>query len=237
MVLVLWLGAPAPAYAVTWPLPDCSEAELAGVSPAPAASDTSSMKALPFVMLPRPVTAAFVVGLDAAYRPLLRCVIRQRSDWGLIADASVAAAGLVLSAPPVANRTAGEGRYLLRVSTNFGFTWVAAPPPYPIMPDCQSLPRDGGSAHAPISVPVAPKPVTRVQPVYPPPALAEEMEGEVQIWLDIFSDGSASPICIYGGTPPGWFEKAALEAVEQWRFQPRTGMGRYGVTVKFKMED
>jgi len=209
---------------------------MESVSPAPAASDTSSMKALPFVMSARPVTAAFVVALDADYRPLLRCVVRERSDRGLIADASVAAAGLVLSAPPAPNRTAGEGRYLLRLSTNFGFTWVAPPPPYPIMPDCQTLTHEGANAHAPVAVPVAPRPISRVQPVYPPSALEEEMEGEVQIWLDIFSDGSASPICLNGGTPPGWFEKAALEAVEQWRFQPRAGMGRYGVTVRFQME-
>jgi len=121
------------------------------------------------------------------------------------------------------------------VSTNFGFTWVIAPPPYPLLPDCETAML--GRAAPPLpEIPVAPKPALRVKPNYPATALAEEMEGEVKVYVDVFSNGAASPICIRDGTPPGWFEQAAVDAVRQWRFDPRDGMAMYTVTVKFRLE-
>jgi TonB family protein len=224
--------ADASAERVVWPLPDCSPVEMASASPAPAVSESSSLKALPFVMLAEPPSAAFIVGLDAANRPILRCVVAGRSTRGLIADASVAASGLTLSTPNAPNRATNDGRYLLRLSTNFGFTWVAPPPPYPLLPHCAARAQPGGSS----PVPMAPTPASRVNPKYPDIALAEEMEGEVEVYLEVFSNGAASPLCISGGTPPGWFEQAAVEAIRQWRFKPSSSMGTYRVTVKFRLE-
>lgn len=225
----LALVSAARAERVVWPLPPCSPRDVAMASPAPMASNTSSLRAMPFVVAIRPPSVAFVAGLDEANRPQLECYIAERSDIRLVAVGSVAAAGLALSTPKSPNPA---GRYVLRLWANFGMSWMTPPPPDPLIPRCVNLADDEPRA----AIPFAPKPVHRVAPKYPVSALREEIEGEAVVLLDIFSNGEASPACIDTGTPPGWFEQAALDAVAQWRFAQRDTMGRYRVTVKFRME-
>lgn len=234
LIFGLLFGGVAQADDVVWPLPACSAAEIASASPAPIASDTASLRDLPFVMGMSATPVAYIAGLDEQHRPVLHCFVAELSDWRLVAQGSVAAAGLVLSQPNAPNKAIEGGRYLLHISTNFGLSWVDPPPAFPLLADCRHS--DGGSMPGPgVAPPLAPKPVSRVNPKYPALAELDGIEGQVEVWLDIFSDGSVSPYCFTGGTPPGWFENVALKAVSQWRFEPRTGMGRYRVTVKFRL--
>lgn len=237
MALMAGLFASLPlaraAAPVTWPVPPCGPADIATASPAPLPSDTAALAELPFVARFAPASAALVVGLADDNTPIIRCIYWNERSEGLEGAAVVAVAGLRFSTPRVPNTVVKGGRYLVRVSTLLGFSWVQPPPRQPLLPPC---PPRGATAQTGVR---APKPVSRVAPVYPSAAENEAIEGAVEVWLDVFADGSVSPYCIASASPPGWFERATVDAVAQWRFDPPIEIGprRYWVTVKFRMEN
>jgi TonB family protein len=60
--------------------------------------------------------------------------------------------------------------------------------------------------------------IKRVQPKYPPAALAVHTQGAVQIEATITKDGIVSNLKVLSGDPV--LAKAAVEAVRQWRYKP-----------------
>jgi len=81
-----------------------------------------------------------------------------------------------------------------------------------------------------------------VAPTYPPQALARGQSGEVRVRLMLDTDGRVADVEVLSGSPPGVFEKAAVNAVRKWRFAPVLKDGRpidasVTTTISFRPED
>lgn len=63
--------------------------------------------------------------------------------------------------------------------------------------------------------------VERAEPVYPKKALNKCIEGHVLVRFVIATDGTTKDIEVLGSRPERIFDKAAVEAVKKWRFEPR----------------
>ena len=61
-----------------------------------------------------------------------------------------------------------------------------------------------------------------VAPDYPYSARVSGQRGEVAVELTVGTDGAVSEATVVASDPPQVFDRAALEAVQQWRFDPRT---------------
>ena len=61
-----------------------------------------------------------------------------------------------------------------------------------------------------------------VAPDYPYSARVSGQRGEVAVELTVGTDGAVSDAVVLSSEPPQVFDQAALEAVRQWRFDPRT---------------
>lgn len=75
----------------------------------------------------------------------------------------------------------------------------------------------------------APRPLQFVSgpdPVYPPDARSAAIEGQVTLRYDVNVDGRVFNLRVVEAEPEGVFEKAALEALSQWRFRPPVVDGR-----------
>jgi len=59
-------------------------------------------------------------------------------------------------------------------------------------------------------------------PRYPRGAERREIEGSVTIAYSISAEGDVVDATVAEATPPGVFDRAALAAVEQWRYEPHT---------------
>jgi protein TonB len=80
--------------------------------------------------------------------------------------------------------------------------------------------------------------IKRVQPKYPPSALAAHAQGAVQIEATINKEGNVVNLKVLSGDPV--LAKAALEAVRQWRYKPYYLDGdpveiQTQITVNFKV--
>ncbi len=64
-----------------------------------------------------------------------------------------------------------------------------------------------------------PKPIRRVEPVYPPNMLVLEGRGEVLLQMVVDAQGRVQEAWAVESTNP-WLERAAITAVEQWKFEP-----------------
>jgi protein TonB len=60
--------------------------------------------------------------------------------------------------------------------------------------------------------------IKRVQPKYPPAALATHASGVVQIEATISKDGTVTNVKVFSGDP--MLARAAVDAVRQWRYKP-----------------
>lgn len=65
----------------------------------------------------------------------------------------------------------------------------------------------------------SPKPVRQMQPVYPSNMLVLEGKGEVLLEMIVDAQGRVGDVWAVESTNP-WLERAAITAVEQWRFKP-----------------
>ena len=74
-------------------------------------------------------------------------------------------------------------------------------------------------------------PIHRVPPQYPRQALMDRVEGWVVVEFTIGTEGQVKNPRIVDAQPPGVFENAALQAVQRFRFKPRT-MGGEPVEVQ-----
>jgi len=78
-------------------------------------------------------------------------------------------------------------------------------------------------------------------PAYPSKALAAGIEGWVELEFTVDASGTVRDITVKRALPTGLFEKAAVDALARWRFQPvqRDGKAadqRASVRIKFKLE-
>jgi len=116
--------------------------------------------------------------------------------------------------------------------------------PAPVKPDPAKLPPPlvedpGPPANPSIGVISAPSPVTdggdmtlnmggssipiarvMVQPAYPSSAIARGTEGYVVVRFDVTSAGNTDNISVIEANPKGVFERASIDAVRKWKFQP-----------------
>ncbi len=234
-VMVAGLAGAADAHVpVKWPLDWCAPARLQKASPAPMPNDSTALRDIPFSMSLLPWTASVLIRLTPDRRAIIECLVDEGDYTGFEPVAAEALADVVFSAPLAVNTAEAGGLYIARVSSYWGVSWVEPPPSLPILPACPALAWPFMPRWA--LPPKAPKPASRVPPVFPDAALYPGIEGEVVVVLDIFSDGTPIPKCLARSTPPGWFESASVSALSQWRFEPGTARGVYTVTVKFRME-
>ena len=64
-----------------------------------------------------------------------------------------------------------------------------------------------------------PELVKRVDPVYPPEAVNKEIEGTVIMEVVVDKDGNVSEVNVTGGKNMV-LNKAAVDAVKQWKYRP-----------------
>jgi TonB family protein len=67
--------------------------------------------------------------------------------------------------------------------------------------------------------------VAYVAPEYPGRAWRLGVEGWVDVEFDVTRDGETTSIIVVGAERKGYFEDAVLEAVSQWRYEPRVYAG------------
>ena len=84
------------------------------------------------------------------------------------------------------------------------------------------------------------QPLVRVPPQYPQRALSRGIEGWVLVEFDISETGAVINARVVDADPRNIFDRAAIRAVEQWKYKPRTVEGkatvRNGVRVVITFE-
>jgi periplasmic protein TonB len=84
-------------------------------------------------------------------------------------------------------------------------------------------------------------PLVRVEPQYPPQAAKRGLEGWVQLRFTITSAGSVDAVSVVKSSN-AVFERAAVEAVRKWKYEPQmqagtaVATGDVSVLLRFKME-
>ncbi len=86
---------------------------------------------------------------------------------------------------------------------------------------------------APVSVP---KRVRAVMPDYPRRALEDELEGWVDVSFALTAAGDVVDARVEGATPRNTFDRAALNAVRQWKFEPRDPTVAYTQRIRTRVE-
>ena len=69
-------------------------------------------------------------------------------------------------------------------------------------------------------------PLVRVPPRYPRRAARRQIEGFVKVEFTIAKDGSVQDPTVIDSGPSRIFDQAALQAIVQWKFKPRTRAGQ-----------
>jgi len=85
-------------------------------------------------------------------------------------------------------------------------------------------------------------PLVRIQPQYPTRAASRGVEGWVRVQFTITPAGAVTDATVTDSEPKGMFDRAALEAVSRWKYNPKvengTAVERRGVQVllSFQLE-
>jgi periplasmic protein TonB len=85
-------------------------------------------------------------------------------------------------------------------------------------------------------------PLVRINPDYPPRALARGLEGWVQVQFTITATGTVKDALVVNAEPKNIFDDAALKAIARWRYNPKVDGGvaveRVGVQtiIRFQLE-
>jgi periplasmic protein TonB len=82
------------------------------------------------------------------------------------------------------------------------------------------------------------QPVAQALPNYPRYALEKGVEGRVIMTITIMPDGTVRDVKVVSARPQGYFEAAAVRAVQTWRYRP-SNLIRYNVMVHmdFQLRD
>lgn len=83
-------------------------------------------------------------------------------------------------------------------------------------------------------------PLVRVQPMYPPTAAQQRIEGWVRLVFDISTTGSVKNARVVASDPPNVFDMAALQAIKKWKYKPKVENGvrveRHNIPVQLTFE-
>ncbi len=79
-----------------------------------------------------------------------------------------------------------------------------------------------------------PRPIKKINPVYPFKARRQNIEGMVMLECLVDSKGKIKEISVVSAEPEGFFEASAKEALEHWRFRPGKVKGR-AVTTRIRL--
>jgi protein TonB len=83
-------------------------------------------------------------------------------------------------------------------------------------------------------------PIVRVEPIYPQRALERGITGWVEVEFTVTEVGSISEPTILRSHPSGIFNRAALRAIERWKYEPKIVDGqpvsRPGIRNRFRFE-
>ena len=69
-------------------------------------------------------------------------------------------------------------------------------------------------------------PIVKVAPVYPEEAIAEGIEGHVLLEFTVTEQGGVRDPVVVEADPPGTFDKAAVAAVEKFKYKPKVVDGK-----------
>jgi protein TonB len=69
-------------------------------------------------------------------------------------------------------------------------------------------------------------PIVRVNPVYPAAQAQRNVEGWVEVEFTITATGSVSDPRVTSAEPRGAFDRAALHAIERWKYEPMLVNGK-----------
>jgi protein TonB len=82
------------------------------------------------------------------------------------------------------------------------------------------------------------QPFVRIEPDYPPRAIAQQLEGWVKVQFTVTATGGVRDAFVVESSPANVFDAAALKAVARWRYQPKvesgTAVERVGVQTLFR---
>lgn len=82
-------------------------------------------------------------------------------------------------------------------------------------------------------------PQQRIEPVYPYRAQQSGIEGFVTLRFSVNAEGGVQDVEVVEAKPKRQFERAAIQAINKWRYQPRPGATDklvQVITLKFKLE-
>jgi periplasmic protein TonB len=133
---------------------------------------------------------------------------------------------------------------------------IVTPPPRPPEPPRDYVPSPVPAPPAPAPAPPAPAPapappeqmgpirvspgqgpgiIKKVEPLYPPMAKTARLQGTVVLDAIILKDGTVSNVSVVKSANP-MFDKAAMNALSQWRFSPSQQDVIMSLTVHFKLD-
>lgn len=87
------------------------------------------------------------------------------------------------------------------------------------------------------------QPLVRIPPEYPERAAQRGVEGYAVVCFDVDADGKPFNVEVCGEDPPGYFGRAAVRAVERWKYKPKIENGqpvpRRGlqINLSFNLDD
>jgi|GEM_PF-546396 len=99
----------------------------------------------------------------------------------------------------------------------------------------QAMPSLPGALNSP------PTAIARIPPAYPMDARRQKLEGWVRIEFSVHTDGTVTDVTVRDAKPRGVFDQAAINAIQQWKFQPAMENGkpvrkRAVQTLKFELD-
>lgn len=93
-----------------------------------------------------------------------------------------------------------------------------------------------GVAAAPSASAQDPKLVKAVPPEYPRAAERRQLEGYVLVSFSVDASGKVSSAEVVEADPQGVFDRSAIEAVEQWRFESGTPADGVQKKISYKLQ-
>lgn len=104
----------------------------------------------------------------------------------------------------------------------------------PLTPQ-QAAPSTANADTIIVDRPIPEQPVSQALPTYPRMALERGVEGRVVMSITILPDGSVQDVRVVNAQPQGYFEAAAMRAVQRWRYRP-SNVTRRNVIVHMDFE-